>query len=94
MIFTKNELKEIPTSITSNNMLTIEDLLNDFDVMSDNKILYPIARVEYEEMNFQSGEYEITQKPIHTLDELRQMKIHLDTVHRGRLITPNREKYI
>ena len=94
MIFTKNELKEVPTSITSDNMLTIEDLLNDFDVMSDNKILYPIARVEYEEMNFQSGEYEITQKPIHTLDELRQMKIHLDTVHRGRIITPNRKKYI
>ena len=94
MIFTKNELKETPTAIMTDNVLSVEDLLNDFDVMSDNKILYPIARVEYEEMNFQSGEYEITQKPIHALDELRQMKIHLDTVHRGRLITPNRKKYI
>lgn len=94
MIFTKNELKEIPTFITSDNMLTMEDLLNDFVLTSENKILYPMAKVECEEMDFRSGEYEIVQKQIYTLKELRDIKICLDTTHRGRLITPNREKYI
>ena len=94
MIFTKQELKEIPTSISDDDMLSIEDLLVDFAVTSENKVLFPIARVEYKGINPQSGEYEISLQPIYTLKELRDIKISLDTIHRSRLITPNREKYI
>ncbi len=50
MIFSKEELrKEIP--ISKENMLSIEDLLNDFSVTNENKILFPIGKVEYESFN-------------------------------------------
>ena len=94
MRFSKNELKEIPDSVSSANLLTVDDLLDDFAVTSENKVLFPIARVECEERNIGTDEIETVHKVIYTLKDLRDIKIWLDSVHRAMLSADNRCKYV
>ncbi len=93
MIFSKEELrKEIP--ISKENMLSIEDLLNDFSVTNENKILFPIGKVEYESFNLDTNKYEIVKELVYSPKDIKGLKITLDTLKRNKLMIENRKKYI
>lgn len=96
MIFSKYELRN-NVNISNANMLTIEDLIDDFAVSGDNKVLFPIGKIEhnrygvdYDKSNPES--VDVTQ--VYTLDNVAGIKTTLDTLMRSRLRLLNKEKYI
>ena len=65
MIFSKEELrKEIP--ISKENMLSIEDLLNDFSVTNENKILFPIGKLSMKALIWIQNKYEIVKELVYS----------------------------
>ncbi len=93
MIFKMSEIRQ-PVEFKSENKLSMEDLLNDFSINSNNRISYPIAKLEHEYFNFGTNQWEITTTIVDNIKDIRWIKCDLDRSQTMRLLVKNTEKYI
>lgn len=98
MIFTNQQLlNKEQIKVLGTQKLDLNDLIEDFAVTPENKIIFPAAKIVHpntSENTHDNSTNQIITDIVYDLETLRKLRVRCDTTERNRLTGRNEEKYV
>lgn len=98
MIFTNHQLlNKDQIEVLGTQKLDLNDLIEDFAVTPENKIIFPAAKIVHpntSENTHDNSANQINTTIVYDFETLRKLRVRCDTTERSRLTGRNEEKYV